>query len=224
MYLFTGTNDGGYPEAALVQGSDGNFYGTTSGGGINGYGTVFKMSITGLLTSLYSFTGANDGGYPRAELVQGNDGSLYGTTTNGGTKNVGTVFQISTNGAYTGLYSFTGGDDGAYPNAGLVQGSDGSFYGTTSSGGTNNSGTVFRLTVVAAAPVFQAVTLIDGVLSMTWSTEPGRSYLVQYNLSDLSPSNWFNFGNPVIAGGATLTFTDDNTQPQRKSYRVKLLP
>jgi uncharacterized repeat protein (TIGR03803 family) len=105
-----------------------------------------------------------------------------------------------------------------------MQGSDGNFYGTASGAGTNGVGTVFRLTIVPVAPVFQAVTLIDSVLSMTWITEPGVSYLVQYNLSDLSPSNWFNFGNPVIAGGTTFTFADDNTQPQRKSYRVKRLP
>ena len=84
LYLFTGGNDGGEPNAGLIQGSDGNFYGTTSGGGANGYGTVFKISTTGVLTSLYSFTGGNDGANPQAGLVQGTDGYFYGTTEHSG--------------------------------------------------------------------------------------------------------------------------------------------
>ena len=110
------------------------------GGGTNGgYGTVFKISTNGALTTLYSFTGGNDGAIPHAGLVQGSDGNFYGTTYGGGTNGYdGTVFKISTNGALTTLYSFTGGNDGANPEAGLVQGSDGYFYGTTDHGGTNN--------------------------------------------------------------------------------------
>jgi uncharacterized repeat protein (TIGR03803 family) len=227
LYSFSGTNDGAKPYAGLVQGNDGNFYGTTAYGGANGFGTVFKITTNGMLTSLYSFGGTIDGANPMAGLVQGGDGNFYGTTAYGGSYSgvtgSGTVFKIGTNGALTSLYSFSRTNDGARPS-GLVQGTDGGFYGTTSSGGVGGAGTVFRLTVVPAAPVFQAVTLINGVVSMTWSTEPGGSYLVQYNLSDLSPTNWFNFGNPVIAGGATLTFADFDTQPQRKSYRVKRLP
>ena len=106
-----------------------------SGGGTNGgEGTVFKISTNGALTSLYSFTGDNDGANPHAGLVQGSDGNFYGTTDCGGTNYAGTVFRINTNGALTSLYSFTGGNDGATPLAGLVQGSDGNFYGTTYGG------------------------------------------------------------------------------------------
>jgi uncharacterized repeat protein (TIGR03803 family) len=130
-----------------VQGSDGNFYGTTSGGGTYGQGTVFKISANGALNSLYSFTGTNDGAIPNG-LVQGSDGNFYGTTSGGGTYGQGTVFKISTNGVLTSLYSFTGGNDGAQPSAGLVQGSDGSFYGTTQYGGQGGKGAVFRLTIV----------------------------------------------------------------------------
>ena len=75
----------GIPYAGLVQGSDGNFYGTTYDGGTNGYGTVFKISTNGVLTSLHSFTGTNDGANPYAGLVQGSDGNFYGTTYSGGT-------------------------------------------------------------------------------------------------------------------------------------------
>ena len=95
--------------------------------------------------------------------MQGSDGSFYGTTIGGGTSNAGTVFQISTNGAFTSLYSFTGGNDGANPYAGLVQGSDGYFYGTTVNGGQGGGGTVFRLTVPLNPPPNQicAIQLAD---------------------------------------------------------------
>src|ERR1035441_10019462 len=104
--------DGAIPVAGLVQGSDGYFYGTTAEGGTISYhnqGTVFRISTNGTLTSLYSFGGGNDGVTPEAALVQGSDGSFYGTTAGGGTNNLGTVFKISTNGALTSLYSFTVG-------------------------------------------------------------------------------------------------------------------
>ena len=141
LYSFTGGNDGANPYAGLVQGSDGNFYGTTAWTAARTTaGTVFKISTNGALTSLYSFTGGNDGANPQAGLVQGSDGNFYGTTSTAARHEFdgyGTVFKISTNGALTSLYSFTGGNDGANPHAGLVQGSDGNFYGTTSGGGTN---------------------------------------------------------------------------------------
>jgi uncharacterized repeat protein (TIGR03803 family) len=149
LYSFTGGNDGAAPEAGLVQGNDGNFYGTTAEGGTNGAGTVFTISTNGALISLYSFTGGNDGTYPLAGLVQGSDGYFYGTTSAGGTNGVGTVFTISTNGAFASLYSFTNGNDGRSPN-GLVQGRDGNFYGTTYYGGTNNVGTVFQISTNGA--------------------------------------------------------------------------
>jgi uncharacterized repeat protein (TIGR03803 family) len=150
IYSFNGTNDGANPVAALVQGSDGNFYGTTSSGGTNGYGTVFKISSNGVLATLYSFTGTNDGANPRAALVQGSDGYFYSTTASVGTNLNGTVFKISSTGALTTLYSFTGTNDGKNPIAALVQGSDGYFYGTTEWGGTNGVkyggyGTVFKI-------------------------------------------------------------------------------
>jgi len=146
-------NDGASPEAGLVQGGDGNFYGTTLNGGTSGGGTVFKISPSGTLTTLHSFS--NDS--PEAGLVQGSDGNFYGTTLNGGTSTncggagCGTVFRISPSGSETNLHSFSGNPDGASPEAGLVQGSDSNFYGTTLNGGTSTNcgggcGTVFRIT------------------------------------------------------------------------------
>jgi uncharacterized repeat protein (TIGR03803 family) len=126
LYSFSG-NDGANPQAALVQGSDGYFYGTTYAGGTNNpVCTVFKITSNGALTSLYSFSG-NDGANPSAGLMQCSDGNFYGTSTNGGAQDNGTVFKISTNGALISLYSFTNCDDGVNPQAALVQGSDGYF-------------------------------------------------------------------------------------------------
>src|SRR5579859_1555190 len=99
-----------------------------------------------LLTSLHSFNILTNGANPSSALLRSRDGNFYGTTSRGGTNGgYGIVFRISTNGVVTGLYSFTGREDGANPEAALVEGSDGNFYGTTSGGGTNNAGTIFRI-------------------------------------------------------------------------------
>jgi len=224
--------NGVFPQAALVLGRDGNFYGTCENGGpypaytVEFFGTVFIFSNeegVGALGAIYYFGDGNDGGAPNG-LVQGSDGFLYGTTQVAGGDGNGTVFQISTNGALTSLYSFTGGSDGEFPQAALVQGRDGSFYGTTSGffvyRGTYGFGTVFRLTIV---PEFQSVTLTNSTLNLTWSTEAGGMYQLQYT-SDLSSSNWSNLGSAVTATGATLSTTDSLTNGPQRFYRLALLP
>jgi len=145
LLSFLGSPDGSNP-TALAEGADGNFYGTTGHGGAGaGYGTVFKITPTGVETVLYSFGGSPDASSPNG-LVLGADGNFYGTTYGGGAMNVGTLFKITPAGVYTLLYSFGGSPGGSFPN-GLVLGSDGNFYGTTNGGGANNSGTVFKLTL-----------------------------------------------------------------------------
>jgi uncharacterized repeat protein (TIGR03803 family) len=139
----------------LVQGTDGNFYGTTSAGGVQGSGTVFKITPGGAPTTLHSFcaqTNCTDGINPYTGLIQGTDGNFYGTTTSGGSNSFngyGTVFKITGTGTLTTLYSFCpvgfSCTDGTSPDAGLVLGTNGTFYGTTSSGGAHNDGTVFSL-------------------------------------------------------------------------------
>jgi uncharacterized repeat protein (TIGR03803 family) len=144
LHRFSGGVDGATPRAALVLGTDGNFYGTTNLGGPNNSGTVFKMKPGGRLTILHSFSGA-DGANPWAGLIRATDGNFYGTTSAGGARGDGTVFKITSGGTLTTLYSFAGAD-GYQPTAALVQASDGNFYGTTSGGGANGEGTVFKIT------------------------------------------------------------------------------
>jgi len=140
--------DGDDPQGSLVQATNGNLYGTTYGGGANGAGTVFKITPSGTLTTVYSFcaqSGCSDGEYPYTALVQATNGSLYGTTTGGGAYGDGTVFKITTGGALTTLHSFDG-TDGYLPETAMVQATNGNLYGTTDQGGANGAGTVFTIT------------------------------------------------------------------------------
>lgn len=147
--------DGQWPVAGLVQGADQNLYGATRYGGTTGrtigFGTLFKITSSGTLTTLYSFCSQFVGnlcldGEGPTSVVQAGNGSFYGTTEGGGTQGQGTVFTITTQGTLTTLLSF-GGTEGEYPQAGLVQATDGSLYGTTSEGGGSaRSGTIFKIT------------------------------------------------------------------------------
>jgi uncharacterized repeat protein (TIGR03803 family) len=187
LHNFGPLPSGTYPRAALVQASDGNFYGTTSEGGTNsclyggtnfGCGTLFKITPSGTLTRLYNFcsqSGCADGEAPGGALVQGTDGNLYGTTRSAGNMGggcsaiggCGTVFKITTTGTLTTLHSFDL-TDGANPDAGLIQATDGNFYGTTYSGGANNNctygtcGTVFKITLAGTLTRLHSFDNTDG--------------------------------------------------------------
>ncbi len=146
-------SNGMFPYDPLVQAPDGNFYGTAWSGGSDDFGTIFKITPSGTLTTVYTFclTDCSDGEGPRAGLTLGRDGNLYGTTFYGGTYDNGTVFKLTLGGVLTTLYSFSGFPDGESPAYALVQGSDGNFYGTTTSGGNRRDcvigcGTIFRVT------------------------------------------------------------------------------
>ncbi|MGB7585989.1 MAG: choice-of-anchor tandem repeat GloVer-containing protein [Terriglobales bacterium] len=175
LYSFcaqAGCADGSHPYAGLVQGTDENFYGTTYGGGAHNVGTIFKITSSGALTTLYSLSGV-DGANPYAGLVQATDGNFYGTTQNGGVNHRGTVFEITVAGTLTPLYDFcsqTDCADGAYPRGGLIQGTDGNFYGTTENGGMmvncslcgkQGEGTVFSLSVGLAPFAKDASNAVD---------------------------------------------------------------
>ena len=151
VITFNETN-GAVPTGVLVQGTNGDLYGTTQYGGISDFGTVFRIASNGTLTTLYSFCSKSqcvDGSLPDAGLALGSDGNFYGTTRWGGTNNQGTIFKITPSGSLTMLYSFcplSECADGANPHAGLTQGSDGNFYGTTTAGGLTNNGVMFQIT------------------------------------------------------------------------------
>src|SRR5262249_38656830 len=138
-----------YPQAGVIQGSDGNLYGTTSLGGSANYGTVFQVKTNGELATLVSFANTNTNGVgPDARLTQGSDGNFYGTTAGGGSYGGGTVFRVTASGALTTLVSFAK-TNGPGPS-GLTLGNDGNFYGTTAGGGAYDMGTVFRMTTNGA--------------------------------------------------------------------------
>jgi uncharacterized repeat protein (TIGR03803 family) len=157
--------DGAYPYDALVQGMDGNFYGTTELGGTYGRGTVFKISGAGMLTTLHSFD-LSDGSYPIGGLMQASDGSFYGTTWQGGTGSncsggCGTVFKITEGGTLMTLHSFDL-TDGSYPYNTLIQSSDGNLYGTTFDGGANGYGTIFKMTLGGTLTTLHSFDDADG--------------------------------------------------------------
>jgi uncharacterized repeat protein (TIGR03803 family) len=145
---FGNGTDGSSIFAGLIQALDGMLYGTTYYGGISNAGTIFRIGTDGNgYQILRHFTDTPDASHPRAGLIQGQDGWLYGTTLYGGITNQGAVFKISPEGSdYTVLHNFMGNFvDGALPYAGLLQGHDGALYGVTGQGGSTLSGTVFRI-------------------------------------------------------------------------------
>jgi uncharacterized repeat protein (TIGR03803 family) len=158
LHSFDNT-DGNSSRVALVQGIDGDLYGTMFAGGARtmgcggiGCGTVFKITPSGKLTTLYNFCSqrhCNDGSNPQAGLMQATDGNFYGTTYYGGGNGAGTVFKITPSGTLTTLHHFcsrSGCLDGFAPGGALVQATNGGLYGTTGAGGANNFGTFFRIT------------------------------------------------------------------------------
>ena len=172
LWQFSGGSDGGLsycsdwacPSAGVVQGGNGNFYGTTSFGGTNDNGTIFKISTSGTFSTLYSFNGGSNGANPIGGLVQGSDSAFYGTTAHGGTNGGGTVFKITPTGSLTTLWQFNSADlsAGRQPVGALVQGSDGNFYGTTEDGGTNDAGTVYRITSAGTLTTLSQFSSADG--------------------------------------------------------------
>jgi uncharacterized repeat protein (TIGR03803 family) len=172
-------------DAALIQATDGNFYGTTAGGGsssscAHNCGTVFKISPGGAFATLHNFDGSS-GSTPFAGLVQAADGNLYGTTNQGGAHSDGTVFKITLGGALTTLHSFDG-TDGSNPFGTLLQATDGNFYGTTNAGGANGDGTVFEITPAGTLTTLHNFDGTDGagaqsgLLQATNGTFYGNTY------------------------------------------------
>ena len=184
-------SDGAIPEGRVIQARDGNFYGTTSHGGSNGVGTVFKLTPEGVFTTLHHF-GNSTGATSLAGLVEAPDGNFYGTTYAGGEESGGTVFKITPAGDYTVLREFSFYDDGgAQPAAALLIGNDGKLYGTAAAGGTRGHGTVFSIGT-------------DGTFLALYSFSLGHS--------PLTPLIQGRDGNLYGSGGGTLySVTPDGT-------------
>ncbi len=149
IHAFTGGSDGGTPLSGFTTDAAGNMYGTTSSGGSAGGGTIFKLNKKFQKTVLHNFAGGTDGATPEASPLLDASGNLYGTTLAGGTSGAGTVYKVGHGGKETILYSFAGGVDGSAPIAGLAMDAAGNLYGTTTTGGANGTGTVFKLAVPA---------------------------------------------------------------------------
>jgi uncharacterized repeat protein (TIGR03803 family) len=165
LYSFgNSSSDAQQPTAAVIQGTDGNFYGTTATGGANGDGSVFMITPAGVETVLYSFgSNTNDGTTPYASLVQGTDGNFYGVTSAGGAGSAGTVFMVTPAGAETVLYAFNPNlSDGTQPAAALIQAADGNFYGTTPAGGNNEAGAVYQVTPAGVETVIYSFGTVPG--------------------------------------------------------------
>jgi hypothetical protein len=156
IWAFGNGSDGQFPLGDLIRDSSGNLYGTTWGGGVSGWGTVFELSFNGFdwtESIIHTFTGGGDGGNPRAGLLL-RSGTLYGTASQGagtgcGGAGCGTVFELAPNGGgwnFSTLYTFAGGSDGGQPWGSLIAGSGGALYGTTTANGAGGWGTVFNLT------------------------------------------------------------------------------
>lgn len=237
VHKFNGGTDGAYPEAGLFLSSDGFLYGTTYFGGTNsatgttlpgtnGFGNVFKVKTDGSsFKVLHQFGGTNtDGAAPSAPVLQASDGFIYGTTTKGGTNGLGTIFKVSTNGDvayFQTLHQFSGGAEGLYPNAGLVQSYDTNLYGTTWFGGRFNNGTIFRL----SAPAFTNYTTLhefigtwDGTAPNFSGTVPAFSlnkfdgYLYGVTIGNLfkylpATYTWIVTNGTIVAGQGTPNLT-----------------
>ncbi|HUJ11147.1 MAG TPA: choice-of-anchor tandem repeat GloVer-containing protein [Verrucomicrobiae bacterium] len=248
LYLFPGGVEAtGSPTAGLVQGGDDDLYGTTYYGGSLGVGSVFRITTNGTITTLYSFLADFDGFYLKGGLAQGSGGDFYGTTLNGGgnslTNSRGSVFRITPAGTLTTLYTFTGGSDGAQPKATLIKSTDGSFYGTTSAGGTGGWGTIFRITEAGTLTTLYRFTggqdggnpetkLVEGADGDFYGVAPtggvygcGTVFRLSRPTAQapmIAPNGGMYTNSVQVAlscttAGATISYTTDGTDPSTNS-------
>jgi uncharacterized repeat protein (TIGR03803 family) len=191
--------DGSNPTGPLVEYSDGNFYGLTVGGGVYGNGTFYRVTPSGGFTTLYNFTGVADGGTPVGSLFVGSDGNFYGVTQQGGFGGWGTVFQLTPTGTLTTLYAFTYLNHDGVPYNGVVQASDGNFYGMVSGFYDDYGGYPYEIAPwPALAPPVQ---LALGAYTVTPNTPVTLNWQVS-NAFSLTLQNCIAFvqGNPAGAG------------------------
>jgi uncharacterized repeat protein (TIGR03803 family) len=223
LHSFNGT-DGSILYGGLVQGSDGNFYGTTYAGGTNGDGTVFKITPGGRVTTLHTFDGT-DGANPNGGLVLASDGNFYGTAEFGGATNDGTIFEITPGGTLTTLHNFDG-TDGANPSVALLQATDGTFYGTTYAGGTSGNGTVFSLSTglgpfVSFLPVARPVGGVVEILGQGFTGGTGVSFNGTAATFTVKSDTYLTATVPAGATTGNITVTESSgTLTSNKIFRV----
>jgi uncharacterized repeat protein (TIGR03803 family) len=214
LYSLNASTDGSTPYGNVVEGADGCYYGTAARGGVNGNGTVFRVTPEGVLTVLYTFQGSPDGQNPQANLYLASDGNLYGTTARGGAYGNGTIFRVSSTGVFTLLYTFTGGTDGGFPVDGVIEGSDGNFYGTTVSGGAINAagfpgyGTIFQITPAGVLNTIYTFTGgdADGSNPYAGLVEGSDGFLYGTTNSDEVGDTLYEFGSVFkVSKTGTLT-------------------
>lgn len=169
LHAFDNT-DGRMPASRLVEGADGNLYGTTWLGGANDCGTIFRITPEGVLTTLHALASATDGCQPRSGLIRGSDDHFCGVAVLGGPLALGTVFRITAAGVFTRLHAFGGASSPAGPEGRLLEGSDGRLYGTTTVGGSvasgestiSGNGTIYRMSMTGADfEVLHTFSLLD---------------------------------------------------------------
>ncbi len=207
VHSFNG-KDGGWPLNGLIQASDGNLYGTTNQGGGTageGGGTIFKITPSGTLTTLYVFCSkpnCADGQEPSG-VIEGRDGNFYGTTYNGGSNNYGTVFKMTPSGVLTTLHLFSFESGGYFPLGGVIEGTDGNFYGTTTVGGATAQedwGVVYKITSTGLFTVLHSFVFSDG--------EIPSSSLLQASDGNLYGTAW---GGGPNGGGIIFKITTNGT-------------
>lgn len=188
-HAFSGS-DGSCPVAGLIQAPDGNLYGTTESGGPDNRGTIFRIGMDATFTSIHSFLTASytsDGGGPACTLIQPPDGNLYGTTPGGGSQNGGTLFRISTSGTFATVFDAM--PYRSFPDTGVIQASDGNFYGTFGSDG------IYRLSS-DFPPGSAGFTISPGSID---ASSPAFTLTVK--------GTGFHAGDHILWGSATLTQT-----------------
>lgn len=234
IHRFTGPANGANPSDALLEGADGRLYGTTEGGGPGGGGVVFAVNKNGSsYTTLQSFTSSGTGPRtPKCALVQGSDGTLFGTTSAGGSDGFGAIFSVKPDGSgFLTLRSFSGSNgDGRVPWSGLTYGADGKLYGTTQFGGGAVNGSVYRINSDGsgyeklhgfgtapgdgANPLAALTATPEGTLAGSTNTNPGTLFLVHSGQPPPRPLSL-----QLLPGGAARL---ELAEPAGQAFRIEV--